>query len=84
VLYVFLAKSEYFTGGGLLGLPRRAFFRAIGAVPVERDRQRDAWAALHTALEVLRTASAFGIYPEGPDPATGGSTGGGPESAGSR
>jgi 1-acyl-sn-glycerol-3-phosphate acyltransferase len=61
----FLAKSEYFTGGGLLGLPRRTFFRAFGAVPVERDDERGAQAALETALEVLRKGSAFGIYPEG-------------------
>jgi 1-acyl-sn-glycerol-3-phosphate acyltransferase len=61
----FLAKSEYFTGEALLGLPRRAFFRSMGAVPVQRDGQRDAQAVLHTALEVLRSGMAFGIYPEG-------------------
>jgi 1-acyl-sn-glycerol-3-phosphate acyltransferase len=61
----FLAKAEYFTGGGLLGLPRRAFFRGMGAVPIERGERRDAQVALDTALTVLRRGWAFGVYPEG-------------------
>ncbi len=62
----FLAKSDYFTGGGLLGWPRRTFFRVMGAVPVERGGdQHEAQAALETALEALRKGWAFGIYPEG-------------------
>lgn len=61
----FLAKSEYFTEGGLPGMPRRAFFRVMGAVPVRRGEQRDAQASLDTALEVLDKGWAFGIYPEG-------------------
>ncbi len=61
----FLAKSEYFTGGGLLGLPRRAFFRGMGAVPIDRGQRGDAQAALDTALKVLARGWAFGVYPEG-------------------
>jgi 1-acyl-sn-glycerol-3-phosphate acyltransferase len=61
----FLAKSEYFTGGGLLGLPRRTFFRGMGAVPIDRGEARDAKAALDTALGVLERGWAFGVYPEG-------------------
>jgi len=61
----FLAKSEYFTGGGLLGLPRRTFFRGMGAVPIDRGERKDAQAALDTALEVLHRGWAFGVYPEG-------------------
>lgn len=61
----FLAKSEYFTGGGLLGLPRRTFFRGMGAVPIDREERRDAQAALDRALEVLARGWAFGVYPEG-------------------
>ena len=61
----FLAKSEYFSGGGLLGLPRRIFFRAMGAVPVDRGERRDAHAALDTALQVLDRGWALGVYPEG-------------------
>lgn len=62
---VFLAKAEYFGGGGLASLPRRAFFRAFEAVPVERDQQGDAELSLRLAAEVLTRGDAFGIYPEG-------------------
>jgi 1-acyl-sn-glycerol-3-phosphate acyltransferase len=61
----FLAKSDYFEGGGLLGLPRRVFFRTMGAVPVRRGEQGEAQAALETALEVLGRGWAVGVYPEG-------------------
>jgi 1-acyl-sn-glycerol-3-phosphate acyltransferase len=61
----FLAKAEYFTGRGPLGLLRRTVFRVLGAVPVQRDAQRQAQASLDTALEVLHRGWAFGIYPEG-------------------
>lgn len=61
----FLAKAEYFEGRSLASLPRRAFFRAFGAVPVERDQQRDAQASLALAAQVLSRGDAFGIYPEG-------------------
>jgi 1-acyl-sn-glycerol-3-phosphate acyltransferase len=61
----FLAKSEYFTGGGLLGLPRRMFFRGMGAVPIDRDEGKDAQVALDAALGVLAKGWAFGVYPEG-------------------
>ena len=61
----FLAKSEYFTGGGLLGFPRRAFFRGMGAVPIERGEHKDAQAAMQSALQILAKGWAFGVYPEG-------------------
>ena len=61
----FLAKAEYFTGGGLLGLPRRVFFRTMGAVPLQRGEQTDTGAALRLAVEVLGGGLALGIYPEG-------------------
>jgi 1-acyl-sn-glycerol-3-phosphate acyltransferase len=61
----FLAKAEYFTGRGLGGRLRRAFFTAIDAVPVERGTHRSAQASLEAALEVLAAGRAFGIYPEG-------------------
>ena len=61
----FLAKAEYFTGRGPHGLLRRTVFRVLGAVPVQRDAQRQAQASLDTALEVLHRGWAFGIYPEG-------------------
>jgi 1-acyl-sn-glycerol-3-phosphate acyltransferase len=40
-------------------------FTALGALPVERGTHRAAQAALDTALGVLKTGGAFGIYPEG-------------------
>jgi 1-acyl-sn-glycerol-3-phosphate acyltransferase len=62
---VFLAKAEYWEGRSLASLPRRAFFRAFEAVPVDRDQQRDAQAPLTLAAGVLARGDAFGIYPEG-------------------
>jgi 1-acyl-sn-glycerol-3-phosphate acyltransferase len=62
---VFLAKAEYWEGRSLASLPRRIFFRAFEAVPVERHQQRDATASLNLAAGVLARGDAFGIYPEG-------------------
>ena len=62
---VFLAKSDYFTGGGLRGAVSRAWFTGLGMLPVDRDDSKAALASLDTALEVLDRGEAFGIYPEG-------------------
>jgi 1-acyl-sn-glycerol-3-phosphate acyltransferase len=62
---VFLAKAEYWEGRSLASLPRRLFFRTFGAVPVQREQQRDAQASLDLARDVLAEGDAFGIYPEG-------------------
>ena len=61
----YLAKAEYFTGSGFGGWLTRTLFTALGALPVERETQRAAQAALDTALGVLREGVAFGLYPEG-------------------
>jgi 1-acyl-sn-glycerol-3-phosphate acyltransferase len=61
----FLAKSEYWTTPGLRGLLMKGFFTGIGAVPVRRGEARASQAALDTALEVVESGVAFGIYPEG-------------------
>lgn len=61
----FLAKAEYFRGGGPTGRLQRGFFTALEAVPVERGGHRAAQAALAAAAEVLAAGRAFGIYPEG-------------------
>ncbi len=61
----FLAKSDYFTGRGLLGLWYRFFFGAVGAVPLPRGTHADAKAALEIARGLLEQGEAFGIYPEG-------------------
>jgi 1-acyl-sn-glycerol-3-phosphate acyltransferase len=62
---VFLAKSDYFTGTGLRGALRRAWFEGLGMLPVDRDDTKSALASLDTALAVLGRGEAFGIYPEG-------------------
>lgn len=61
----FLAKAEYFSGGGLRGWPRRAFFKNFGAVPVRRGSQADARAAMEATLAVLQRGWACCVYPEG-------------------
>jgi 1-acyl-sn-glycerol-3-phosphate acyltransferase len=61
----YLAKAEYWQGTGFTGWLSRAVFTGLGALPVERETQRAAQAALDTALTVLRADGAFGIYPEG-------------------
>ncbi|MBA2699912.1 MAG: 1-acyl-sn-glycerol-3-phosphate acyltransferase [Nocardioidaceae bacterium] len=62
---IFLAKAEYFTGTGITGAACRAWFTAIGSIPIERGDNRAALASLDAALGVLRKGEAFGIYPEG-------------------
>ncbi len=62
---VFLAKSDYFAGGGLKGTLQKAWFEGMGMLPVDRDNTLAALASLDTALEVLGRGEAFGIYPEG-------------------
>ncbi|HEV7872445.1 MAG: plsC [Modestobacter sp.] len=61
----YLAKVEYFQGKGVSGWLQRALFTALGALPVERGTHRAAQGALDTALGVLSSGGAFGIYPEG-------------------
>lgn len=61
----FLAKAEYFSGRGLGGRLVAAFFRAVDAVPVDRESHLDAMASLGLAMGVLADGNAFGIYPEG-------------------
>lgn len=55
----FLAKQEYFKGA------RGVLFRALGAVPVNRQHSRAALAALEVAGEILGRGEAFAIHPEG-------------------
>jgi 1-acyl-sn-glycerol-3-phosphate acyltransferase len=62
---VFLAKSDYFTGGGVKGLASRVWFEGLGMLPVDRDDTKAAIASLEIALDVLGHGEAFGIYPEG-------------------
>ncbi|NEK94622.1 1-acyl-sn-glycerol-3-phosphate acyltransferase [Modestobacter muralis] len=61
----YLAKAEYWRGTGFSGWVSRTLFTALGALPVERQDHRAAQAALDTAMGLLRSGGAFGIYPEG-------------------
>jgi 1-acyl-sn-glycerol-3-phosphate acyltransferase len=61
----FLAKSDYFRGGGVKGTLQKAWFEGMGMLPVDRDDSKAAIASLDTALSVLGRGEAFGIYPEG-------------------
>lgn len=62
---VFLAKAEYFTGGGPLGALQRRFFLWAGQIPIERGNPAAGAAAVRAAVEILRTGGAWGIFPEG-------------------
>jgi 1-acyl-sn-glycerol-3-phosphate acyltransferase len=61
----FLAKAEYFERPGVRGRLAKAWYEALGALPVDRDDSKAALASLDTALGVLSGGGAFGIYPEG-------------------
>ena len=61
----YLAKAEYWKGSGVAGWLTRTLFTGLGALPVDRQASRSAQQALDTAMEVLRSGSGFGIYPEG-------------------
>jgi 1-acyl-sn-glycerol-3-phosphate acyltransferase len=61
----FLAKSDYFTGGGLKGKLTAGFFRGVGQLPIDRSGGRASDAALRTGLRVLQRGELLGIYPEG-------------------
>jgi 1-acyl-sn-glycerol-3-phosphate acyltransferase len=61
----FIAKAEYFETRGFKGRFMKAFFTAIGAVPVRRGDHRAARESLDQALAVINSGCAFVIYPEG-------------------
>lgn len=62
---IFLAKSSYFTGGGLKGRLRRYFFTACGQVPVDRSGGGAGEAAVRTAVRLLGEGQLLGVFPEG-------------------
>src|SRR3954452_14335620 len=62
---VFLAKAEYWEGRSPASWPRRLFFAAFEAVPVQRAQAEDAQASLDLVRGVIERGDAFGIYPEG-------------------
>jgi 1-acyl-sn-glycerol-3-phosphate acyltransferase len=62
---VFLAKSEYFTGTGLKGRLTAAFFRLTNQLPMDRSGGAASAQSLNAGMDVLRSGSLLGIYPEG-------------------
>ena len=61
----FLAKSDYFTGGGLKGKLQKSFFAGVGMIPIDRSGGAASEAALRTGLRVLADGNLLGLYPEG-------------------
>jgi 1-acyl-sn-glycerol-3-phosphate acyltransferase len=61
----FIAKAEYFETRGVKGRLMRAFFTAIGAIPVRRGDHRAAMDSLDQSLSVINSGGVFMIYPEG-------------------
>ncbi|HLZ38729.1 MAG TPA: lysophospholipid acyltransferase family protein [Mycobacteriales bacterium] len=62
---IFLAKSDYFTGGGLKGRLTASLFRGLGQVPIDRSGGHASEMALRAGMSVLRNGDLLGIYPEG-------------------
>jgi 1-acyl-sn-glycerol-3-phosphate acyltransferase len=61
----YIAKADYFTGGGLKRGFVRWFLTNLGHVPVKRGARRAAMGALEQAADILDNSGAFAIYPEG-------------------
>ncbi|MFF2244118.1 lysophospholipid acyltransferase family protein [Arthrobacter sp. NPDC058130] len=62
---VFLAKSEYFTGTGIKGRLTAAFFRLTNQLPMDRSGGAASAQSLNAGMDVLKSGSLLGIYPEG-------------------
>lgn len=61
----FLAKSEYFTGKGIVGWLTRRFFLGIHQLPIDRSGGKASEASLNSGLQHLAKGGQLGIYPEG-------------------
>jgi 1-acyl-sn-glycerol-3-phosphate acyltransferase len=61
----FLAKADYFTGGGIKGKATASFFKGVGQVPVDRTGGNASMAALNTGIRILKSGELLGLYPEG-------------------
>lgn len=61
----FLAKSDYWTGSGVLGALSRLFFKGTGQLPIDRSGGKASEAALRAGMSVLNRGQQLGIYPEG-------------------
>lgn len=61
----FMAKSSLVERKGLTGAIHRAFFNAIGAVPVKRGAGQAALEALDQQRQLLEDGRAVALFPEG-------------------
>ena len=61
----FLAKADYFTGGGVKGRATAGFMKGVGQVPVDRGGGNASAAALNTGIRILTSGELLGVYPEG-------------------
>ena len=61
----FLAKADYFTGGGAKGRATAAFMKGVGQVPVDRGGGNASMAALNTGIRILKSGEMLALYPEG-------------------
>lgn len=61
----FLAKSDYFTTGGLKGKIMRWFFTSVGQLPMDRSGGHKSAQSLAAAVTALKDGKLVGIYPEG-------------------
>lgn len=61
----FVAKADYFVGGGIKGRFQKWFFSNTGQVPIDRSSGDAAAGALNTGLQILAGGELFGIFPEG-------------------
>lgn len=61
----FIAKVEYFSGGGLRGIFERLLVKATGQIPVDRAGGSASSGALLAAEELLSGGGVWAVYPEG-------------------
>jgi 1-acyl-sn-glycerol-3-phosphate acyltransferase len=61
----FAAKSEYFTGRGVVNRITSAYLRATKQLSVDRTGARAGQAMLEAALGLVQQGGLFAIYPEG-------------------
>ncbi|MEV6767438.1 lysophospholipid acyltransferase family protein [Nocardia sp. NPDC051030] len=61
----FIAKQEYFTGGGIRGRINKWVMAATGQVPVDRTGGAAGSDSLAAAVRILEEGGMWGIHPEG-------------------
>lgn len=60
----FIAKSEYFTGKGVIGRLKKWFF-SIGALPIDRSDRLAGKNAIELMKKIVAEGGTIGIHPEG-------------------